>query len=78
MRAIPALFLSIAVFTTAGWMYVIGVQFFLPNSILTSPLSHWSKWPRVDDFGMFCFIVSFLSFFAFLLTNTEDGKLKLF
>lgn len=78
MKLLPAFFLSIFVFGLAGWLYVVGIQFFLDYSVLRAPLWHWSKWPRVDEFGVICFIVSFLSFFAFLLTNTKDGKLNLF
>ncbi len=66
MKAASAFFLSVSVFSFFCWLYVVGVQFFLPYKILTSPLTHYSRWPRVDDFGVLSFIVSFVSFFVFL------------
>jgi len=60
--------LTIFVFSLLAGIYILGNAWFHPES-LTWPLTHYASWPREDNFGVFSFIVSFISFFIWNLTR---------
>ncbi|MEK6967618.1 MAG: hypothetical protein AABX51_03235 [Nanoarchaeota archaeon] len=72
MKIVSAFFLTLFVFSMSSWLYVVGIQYFLGYNILTAPLTHYSRWPRVDDFGVLSFITAFISLFIFFITHTNE------
>ncbi|MBR9705450.1 hypothetical protein GOV14_00280 [Candidatus Pacearchaeota archaeon] len=59
---------TIFLFATLGGIYIVGNAWFHPQS-LSWRLTHYSPWPREDNFGVFCWIVSFISFFTWNLVR---------
>ena len=60
--------LTLFVFGLLGGAYIAGNAWFHPES-LTWSLTHYASWPREDNFGVFSFVVSFISFFIWNLTR---------
>jgi hypothetical protein len=67
-RLIERTALTIFVFSLLGGLYIVGNGWFHPET-LTWRLTHYASWPREDNFGVFCFIVSFFSFLIWNLTR---------
>jgi hypothetical protein len=67
-RLINALALALAVYGGAAWIYVAAVSLVQPST-LPWQLTHLAGWPRTDTFGEISFIVSFVSFVAYLMTR---------
>ena len=59
------------IFGLLGWLYIAAVALVHPET-LSIQLTHFAPWPREDSFGIFCFIVSFISFFIWNLV--KDNK----
>jgi len=65
-KIIERISLTIFVFSLLAGIYIVGNAWFHPES-LTWPLTHYASWPREDNFGVFSFIVSFISFLTWNL-----------
>jgi hypothetical protein len=61
-------FLALALYGFAGWLYVAGVALAQPQT-LSWQLTHLASWPRTDTFGELSFVVSFVAFIAYRLTR---------
>jgi len=59
---------TIFFFSLLAGLYIVGNAWFHPES-LSWPLTHYSSWPREDNFAVFSFIVSFISFLVYNLTR---------
>ncbi len=67
-RVLNAIFLALALYGFASWIYVAGVALAQPQT-LSWRLTHLAAWPRTDTFGEASFLVSFLAFIAYRLTR---------
>jgi hypothetical protein len=67
-RLANAIFLALALYGLAAWIYVAGVALAQPQT-LSWQLTHFANWPRTDSFGEASFAVSFVSFIAYHLTR---------
>jgi len=67
-RIIERIFLTIFFFSLLGGLYIVGNGWFHPET-LRLQLTHYASWPREDNFGVFCFVVSFFSFLIWNLTR---------
>jgi len=65
-KFIEAASLTLFVFGFAGWIYIVFVSFFRPET-LSLQLTHLTPWIREDTFGILGFAVSFVSFFIWNL-----------
>jgi hypothetical protein len=63
MRTLQATLLTIFVHSFVGWLYIAGNAIAHPET-LPLPLTHLAPWPREDTFGIACFALSIVSFFA--------------
>lgn len=72
-RVLNAIFLALAVYGFAGWIYVAGVALAQPQT-LSWRLTHFADWPRTDTFGEASFVVSFLAFIAYRLTRDPPSR----
>ena len=52
---------AIFLFCLIGFIYVIGNLWIHPHT-MTMPLTHWTLFIQEDEFGILCFIISFLNF----------------
>jgi hypothetical protein len=66
MKLIQSLSLTLFVFGLLGWLYVV-VNAWVHPETLSLGLTHLTPWIQEDTFGIICFIVSFVSFFVWLL-----------
>ena len=60
LRLLDAVLLPVAVYAFAGWVYIASNAVVHPAT-LSQPLTHLSRWPREDTFGVACFAVSFVA-----------------
>lgn len=60
-RIIKAVSFTIFIFSLLGGIYIVVNAWVHPES-LAWPLTHYASWPREDNFGVFSWIVSFISF----------------
>jgi hypothetical protein len=67
-KLIERLSLTIFVFSLLAGIYIMGCAWFHPNT-LSLQLTHYAKWPREDNFGVFSLVVSFFSFLIWNLTR---------
>jgi hypothetical protein len=68
MKIIKAVSMTLFVFGLLGWLYIVLNATVHPHT-LSWPLTHLASWPREDTFGIICFAVSFISFFAWNLVK---------
>ncbi|MEI8343976.1 MAG: hypothetical protein WCF93_03445 [Candidatus Moraniibacteriota bacterium] len=54
----------------AGWFYIAENAVFHPETLAWG-LTHFAPWPREDTFGIFCFAISIISLFIFMLLRDE-------
>jgi len=67
------LFLTLAIYGFAGWVYIALVALVHPHT-LGMQLTHFTKYPHEDTFGELSFVVSFVSFFIYQLIRDEKKK----
>ncbi len=67
-KLVEAASLTLFVFGFAGWLYIVGVSFFRPET-LSMQLTHLTPFIREDTFGIFGFAISFISFFIWNLVR---------
>lgn len=72
MYRIKALTLTLFVHGFAGWFYIAENAVFHPET-LHLPLTHLASWPREDTFGIFCFGVSIVSLYFFVLQQENKS-----
>jgi hypothetical protein len=65
-KILRAVTLTGAIYGFAGWFYIAENAAFHPNT-LSLPLTHLLPYPREDTFGAFCFAVSIICCFTYLL-----------
>ena len=63
MHILRSLALTLFVFGLLGWIYIV-LNSLVHMETLSWPLTHLLPYPREDTFGIVCFAVSFVSFFA--------------
>jgi hypothetical protein len=70
MKILRTLLLTFAVYGFFGWFYIVlNAEFH--QWTLSWPLTHLLPWPREDTFGIMCFAISLVSFFAWNLIKDE-------
>ncbi len=62
--------LTVFIYGFAGWVYIAGNAIFHPQT-LPLPLTHLLSWPREDTFGIFCFGISAVALFVYLLLRED-------
>ena len=62
MKFLKIFSLTLFIHSFAGWIYIAQIAIIHPDT-LPLGLTHFAPWPREDTFGIFCFILSFISFF---------------
>jgi len=65
---IKAISFTIFIFSLLGGIYILGNAWFHPET-LKLPLTHHLSWPREDNFAVFSWIVSFISFLIWSLVR---------
>jgi len=60
---------TLALYSFAGWVYIVLVALVEPNT-LSLRLTHFAMFPHEDTFGEMCFVISFISFFAYSLLRS--------
>jgi hypothetical protein len=65
------LLMTVALYGFIGWAYIAGNAISHAQTLYIQ-LSHLTKWPREGDFGLACFIVSAVAYFALQLV--KDGR----
>jgi hypothetical protein len=70
IRIIKAATITFFVFGFMAWFYVVMMVMFHAKT-LSDPLTHLAPYPRVDTFGLICFLVSMVSFFVWNLAKDE-------
>ena len=71
MKYLRSFSLTLFVFGLLGWIY-IAVNAELRPETLPWPLTHFLPYPREDTFGIFCFLISMISFFVWNLVKNDS------
>jgi len=73
LRAISMIGFAVFVFGLLGWLYVASFKITIPNSS-SWPLSSWTPWLTMGDFGIISFIISIagLLFWTILFVSARE------
>jgi len=75
LRAISMIGFVLFVFGLLGWLYVASFKITIPNSS-NWPLSSWTPWLTMGDFGMISFILSMAGLLFWTILFVSSYRLR--
>lgn len=73
MTFLRAFTFTLFIHAFAGWFYIAENAVFHPET-LPLPLTHLASWPREDTFGIFCFAISIIALFSYMMIRERRDE----